>query len=128
MALRHPIDCIMCGTCVEVCPVEKIGAHAIVTFLADPTAQDYSVWLCSSCWRCHESCPVGIDIYGLMMEQRRKEPAPPQYRDAYQSILTNGLAVPIPQNELDEMRTTWDLEPTKLPEPNLAKQLLNSDT
>ena len=32
------------------------------------------------------------------------------------------------QLELDEMRTTWDLEPTKLPEPNLAKQLLNSDT
>ena len=125
MALNHPEDCIRCGTCVSVCPVEKVGGHAIVTFLADPAAQEYSVWLCSSCWRCHESCPVDIDIYGLMMEQRREEHAPQGYRDAYKAIVAKGLAVPITQKELDEMRASWDLEPTELPKPDLVRQLLN---
>jgi len=124
MALKHPEDCIRCGVCVSVCPVEKVGGHAIVTFLADPTAPEYSVWLCSSCWRCHESCPVAIDIYGLMMEQRRKEPPPPGYRDAHEAILAEGLAVPITQRELDEMRAFWNLEPAELPKPELVREHL----
>ncbi|MBE9470575.1 MAG: 4Fe-4S binding protein, partial [Chloroflexi bacterium] len=40
--MNHPDACIQCGTCVTVCPVEKVGGHAIVTFLADPDATGYS--------------------------------------------------------------------------------------
>ena len=125
--MKHPDACIQCGTCVTVCPVEMVGGHAIVTFLADPDATDYSVWLCTSCWRCQEACPEGVDIYGLMMEQRRREPAPAGYQAAYESVLACGLALAVPQEELDQVRAAWGLEPVRLPPPDLARTLLCDD-
>ncbi|RLC61467.1 MAG: hypothetical protein DRI79_04920 [Chloroflexi bacterium] len=122
--MNHPDECLQCGTCVTVCPVEMVGGHAIVTFLADPDATDYSVWLCTSCWRCQEACPGGVSIYELMMEQRRREEAPAGYRAAFESVLACGLALQVPQEELDQMRAAWGLEPTRLPPPGLARALL----
>jgi heterodisulfide reductase subunit C len=101
-----------------------VGGHAIVTFLADPDATDYSVWLCTSCWRCQEACPAGVDIYGLMMEQRRQEPSPIGYRAAFEHVLACGLALEVSQEELDRMRTAWSLEPVALPPQDLARILL----
>jgi len=125
--MKHPDACIQCGTCVTVCPVEMVGGHAVVTFLADPDAADYSVWLCTSCWRCQEACPEGVDIYGLMMEQRRSEPAPAGYQAAFESILACGLALEVPQEALDQVRAAWGLEPVRLPPPDLAQTLLCDD-
>ena len=124
MALKHPEACIQCGICVSVCPVEKVGGHAIVTFLADPDAPEYSPWLCTSCWRCHEACPADVDIYGLMMALRRQEPAPAGYQAAFGSLMACGLALGIPQEELDGIRAVWGLEPVELPPPDLACTLL----
>ena len=125
--MNHPDDCIQCGTCVTVCPVEMVGGHAIVTWLADPESTDYSVWLCTSCWRCQEACPQGVDIYGLMMEQRRNEPAPAGYQTAFENLLACGLALEVPQEELDQARAAWELEPVELPPPDLARILLRGD-
>jgi len=124
MKLKHPESCIRCGICVDVCPVEMVGGHAIVTFLADPEATDYSVWLCTSCWRCHESCPAGVDIYGLMMEERRRQPPPAGYRAAFESLLACGLALALDQDELDQLRGTWELEPAQIASPDLIRSLL----
>jgi L-lactate utilization protein LutB len=122
--MKHPEECIRCGVCVTVCPVEMVGGHAIVTFLADPTAREYSVWLCTSCWRCQESCPVNVDIYGLMMKWRREMKAPPGYRDAYTAVQTRGLAVGVSQGVLDDVREAWGLEPVSLPNRGQAACLL----
>jgi heterodisulfide reductase subunit C len=127
VALKHPDACVQCGTCVSVCPVEMVGGHAIVTFLADPDATDYSAWLCTSCWRCQEACPEGVDIYGLMMAQRRCEQAPVGYRAAFERVLACALALDVPQEELDQLRAAWGLEPVKLPPPGLAHKLLCTD-
>lgn len=126
--MKHPDDCIQCGTCVTVCPVEMVGGHAIVTFLADPDAADYSVWLCASCWRCQEACPSGVDIYELMMEQRRCEQAPAGYQAAFEHVLASGFALEVSQKELDQVRTAWGLEPVKLPSPDFARLLLRADS
>ncbi len=123
--MKHPAACIQCGDCVEVCPVEKVGGHAIVTFLADPDAADYSVWLCTICWRCHQVCPTGVDIYGLMMERRRHEAAPGGYQTAFERVLRSGLALPISQEELDQVRAAWGLEPVELPPADLVHILLH---
>ncbi|MBE9506487.1 MAG: 4Fe-4S dicluster domain-containing protein [Chloroflexi bacterium] len=119
-----PETCVQCGTCVTVCPVEKVGGHAIVTFLADPEATDYSVWLCTSCWRCQEACPEGVDIYGLMMEQRRREQPPAGYEAAFESVLACGVALQVSQEELDQVRAAWGLEPATLPPPDLIRKLI----
>ncbi len=125
--MKHPNACIQCGDCVTVCPVEKVGGHAIVSFLADPDTADYSVWLCTSCWRCHETCPAGVDIYGLIMEQRRREQAPAGYQTAFDHVLASGLALPISQEELDHMRAAWGLEPIELPSSDLVRVFLCND-
>lgn len=122
-----PEACIHCGTCVSVCPVEKVGGHAIVSLLTDPESTDHSAWLCTSCWRCQESCPMDVDIYGLMMERRRREKAPAGYQIAFDSILACGLALEVPQEELDQMRAVWGLEPIDLPPQGLARALLRTD-
>ncbi len=122
--MKHPDDCIQCGTCVDVCPAEMVGGHAIVTFLADPDATDYSVWLCTSCWRCQEACPSGVDIYELMMAQRRREEAPAGYQTAFDHVLDCGLALAVSQEELDQVRTAWGLEPVELPPFDLARLVL----
>ena len=175
--MKHPAACIQCGTCVTVCPVEMVGGHAIVSFLADPDTTDYSVWLCTSCWRCQEACPGGVDIYELMMEQRRREqtspklrrnfaepsarglarrlsrgaqtsasprpearpegsvevlsravePAPAGYQAAFEHVLACGLALEVPQEELDQVRAAWGLEPVRLPSPDLVRSLLRGN-
>ena len=122
--MKHPESCIECGTCVTVCPVEMVGGHAIVTFLADPEATDYSVWLCSSCWRCQEACPAGVNVYELMMQARRREPAPAGYRASFESVLACGLALEVAQDDLDPVRAAWGLEPVRLPPPDLVRSLL----
>ena len=126
-SMPHPEVCIQCGTCVSVCPVEMVGGHAIVTFLADPDTADFSVWLCSSCWRCHEACPVGVDIYGLMMAWRRREPAPPLFLASYERVLSSGLSLPVDQESLDELRADRGLERVELASLDLALRLLEGD-
>jgi len=129
VAVKHPELCVQCGTCVTVCPVEMVGGHAIVTWLADPESTDYSVWLCTSCWRCQEACPQGVDIYELMMEQRRagSEPAPAGYQTAFENVRARGLAMEVSQEELDQVRAAWGLEAVRLPPPDLARLLLHCD-
>ncbi len=122
--MKHPTSCVQCGTCVSVCPAEMVGGHAIVSFMADPDTSDYSVWLCSSCWRCQEACPEGVDIFELMMSQRRLERAPAGYQTAFENVLACGLALEVPQKDLDQVRATWDLEPVRLPSPETIRVLL----
>lgn len=126
-ALQHPESCIQCGTCVSVCPVEMVGGHAIVTFLTDPEASDYSVWLCSSCWRCSEACPSGVNIHELMMSERRRLPAPVWYRASYDRIEATGFALDIFQDDVGAVRADRGLEDVLFPPPGRASRLLRAD-
>jgi heterodisulfide reductase subunit C len=101
-----------------------VGGHAIVTFLADPESTDYSVWLCSSCWRCTEACPSGVDIHGLMMRERRHEPPPAWYRVSFEQVLATGLSLQISQEDLTAMRSDRGLEEVVLAPPGLVRRLL----
>ena len=123
--MNRPDECLGCGLCVTVCPVEMVGGHAIVSFMAG--GSDYDVWLCTSCWRCQEVCPGGVDIYGLMMEERRREPAPEGYRQAWENVLRCGYALCVGP-EVNELRAGWGLEPVELVPPERVRAVLGETT
>jgi hypothetical protein len=65
-----------------------------------------------------------VDIHELMMEQRRRETAPAGYQAAFEHVSACGLALEVPQEELDQVRAAWGLEPVRLPPPGLVRALL----
>jgi len=104
-------DCTRCGMCREVCIVEKLGAHSITSFLCGE--EDYSAWLCSSCWLCQEVCPCGVDIQAVMMEKRREEKAPTGHRQNFVNVLRFGYALPV-DDSVNEVRRFHGLEEMQL--------------
>jgi heterodisulfide reductase subunit C len=100
-------DCTQCGLCREVCIVEKLGAHSITSFLCGE--EEYSSWLCSSCWRCQEVCPQGVDIHSIMMEKRREEQPPSGHQSNLVNVLSFGYALPVDQS-INELRHSHGVE------------------
>ncbi len=103
--------CTQCGLCREVCLVERMGAHSITSFLSGDG--DYSSWLCSSCWRCQEVCPEGIDIHAIMMAKRREEEPPAGHAANWRSVLQCGYALPIDEG-INELRIIHGLNAVQL--------------
>lgn len=114
-------DCTKCGLCREVCIVERLGAHSITSFLLGE--DNYSSWLCSSCWRCQEVCPQGVDIHAIMMEKRRGEEPPAGHRTNSARVLQSGYALTIGE-EINEMRRHHDLEAVEFVPAEWIKALL----
>lgn len=103
--------CTQCGLCRDVCIVERLGGHSITSFLCDE--EEYSSWLCSSCWRCQEVCPEGVDIHSVMMARRREEQAPGAHEANFRRVLQSGYALPL-DDGINEWRRTHDLDAVQL--------------
>lgn len=79
--------CTTCGRCNEACPAAAAGKplqpRDVVLELrdsrgtwsaADPqplAVSDEVLWSCTTCAACNQACPVGIDVYGKIVELRR---------------------------------------------------------
>lgn len=67
-------SCFQCGTCVASCPVslvdEKYNVRRIIRMailgMSNNVLSSELVWLCSSCYLCHERCPQDVRIPDLM--------------------------------------------------------------
>jgi Fe-S oxidoreductase/nitrate reductase gamma subunit len=88
--LLHADACTTCGRCNEVCPAaaanKPLQPREIVLGIRDalndiggitdrsdlPERFDPdALWSCTTCGACNEACPVGIDVYGKIVELRR---------------------------------------------------------
>lgn len=66
--------CFSCGTCTASCPVrevtERYNPRRIIRMavlgLREPVLSSDFIWLCSTCYACHERCPQDVRITELM--------------------------------------------------------------
>jgi heterodisulfide reductase subunit C len=117
-------NCTHCGLCREVCIVESLGAHSITSFLSGE--EEYSSWLCSSCWRCQEVCPQGVDIHAVMMEKRREEKPPAGHQANLVNVLRFGYALPMDER-VNELRRAHGLEAVQFIPAEQLEILLQGD-
>jgi len=68
------LRCYSCGDCTASCPVRAIDSKfnprkiirmAILGLKERVLTSDF-VWLCSTCYSCHERCPQGVKIPEIM--------------------------------------------------------------
>jgi len=87
-----------------------MGRPSISSHLArgDPDGS----WICSNCWRCEEVCPEGLDIFSIMMGQRRVETPPPMVVEATKNIKKCGCVYRI--EDLNGLRKAHGLELIKM--------------
>ena len=104
-------SCTRCGLCREECIVERLGAHSITSFLCGD--DEYSSWLCSSCWRCQEVCPQEVDIHAVMMEKRREQDPPPGHEANLVNVLRFVYALPV-DDSINELRRFHGLDAVQL--------------
>jgi heterodisulfide reductase subunit C len=115
-------NCTRCGLCREACIVERLGAHSITSFLCGE--EEYSSWLCSSCWRCQEVCPQGVDIHAIIMEKRRQEEPPAGHESNLVNVLRLGYALQV-DDSVNELRRFHGLDEVQLIPAEWVKVLLS---
>jgi heterodisulfide reductase subunit C len=118
-------DCTRCGLCREVCLVERLGGHSITSFLCGE--KDYSSWLCSSCWRCQEVCPQGVDIHTIMMLKRREQEPPAGHQANLVNVMRLGYALEM-GDDINELRRFHALDAVELLPAEWVGILLQGDT
>ena len=103
--------CYQCGTCSSTCPValitngeynpRKIIEQSLLG-LKDLLLKDQkpNVWLCCTCQMCVEECPQNVFLTEIFERIKNKivlsgEPYPEPFKTQAQSVLDNGLAIPL---------------------------------
>lgn len=100
--------CFQCGKCTSVCPVasydERFNPRLIVltALFGDRkklAAQDSPIWLCTTCYNCHEFCPQDVSpidvIYNIKNLAAKAGTAPETCEQVAQSIVKTGFATQV---------------------------------
>jgi heterodisulfide reductase subunit C len=116
------MQCFSCGTCVAGCPVagrttkynpRRIIRMALLGMRQEVLTSEF-VWLCSSCYTCHERCPQDVHIPEVMNAIRniaaREGHVPSTYRQQAQLLGDHGRLYEITDFE-NERRAEWGLPP-----------------
>jgi heterodisulfide reductase subunit C len=71
---EHIRRCFACGTCTASCPVREVTErynprriiHMALLGMREAVLSSDFVWLCSTCYACHDRCPQDVRITELM--------------------------------------------------------------
>ena len=104
--------CFTCGTCSNGCPItgnpEMQGwdTRKVIRMLAmgmlDEVVESKFPWLCTGCGRCAYSCPMGLDIVGIMAHMKHLRPrdeVPGILHKGVVNVLNTGNNMAIPQGD-----------------------------
>lgn len=106
--------CYQCGTCNASCPVrhldQKYNPRKIIRMavlgMRDRVLSSDFIWLCSSCYTCHERCPQDVRLSEVMRAIRnlavKEGYAHPSYLAQAEAIASHGRLYEI--EEFDNKR------------------------
>lgn len=131
---EHIRRCFACGTCTASCPVRavtdrysprKIIRLALLGFREEVLSSDF-IWLCSSCYACHERCPQDVRITELISAIRniavREGYVPPAFRAQVDLLRDHGRLIAVGEFD-NEKRTELGL-PVIQERPQIVAKLL----
>jgi len=114
--------CFQCGTCSGTCPVRAINDKynprriirmALLGMRKEVLCSDF-IWLCSTCYACHERCPQNVRIPELMFAIRnialREGNIHPVYKSYVDSLDGHGRLLEVGEFE-NEKRQKYGLPP-----------------
>ena len=99
--------CLMCRTCTAVCPITRLNdsfnpfrfVRLALFGYVEEVLESGLIWLCTSCYACHEKCPHGVKIPDLMTALKnhglKTGYAPREVRLQVDIIKDNGRIYPI---------------------------------
>ncbi|MBC7261429.1 MAG: 4Fe-4S dicluster domain-containing protein [Chloroflexi bacterium] len=104
---EHIRRCFSCGTCTVSCPVRavtdqynprKIIRMVLLGLREEVLSSDF-IWLCSTCYTCHERCPQDVRITELMNALKniavREGHIPPAFRAQVDLLRSHGRLIEI---------------------------------
>jgi heterodisulfide reductase subunit C2 len=117
---EHITRCFSCGTCTAGCPVRevtdrynprKIIRMALLGMKKEVLSSPF-IWLCSSCYTCHERCPQDVKIPELMNAIKnvavREGHLPSAMKAQIDALSSFGRLLEITEFE-NEKRKEWSL-------------------
>jgi len=118
--------CTTCGRCNRVCPANAAGKplqpreivlgirRALTDAGGAVEADDLparfdpdALWACTTCGACNEACPVGIDVYGKVVELRRAGVEAGQIPDAAADLFEATAVAHNPFGRDNDDRLAW---------------------
>lgn len=114
--------CIQCGTCTGSCPSSKITAlrtrkliRKAQLGLEDEIFSTDDLWQCTTCYRCYERCPRGVDVPSIIIILRNMAVKRGDLAEAHQKnagyIINTGHIISFGKKQ-EAMRKKVGLDPT----------------
>jgi Fe-S oxidoreductase len=124
--LLHADACTTCGRCNAVCPATASNKplqpreivlgirEALVDSGGVPDSSDLperfdsnTLWSCTTCGACNEVCPVGIDVYGKIIELRRARVEQGDIPDQAEAVFESTASAFNPFGKDNSLRLAW---------------------
>lgn len=116
--------CIKCGICYDNCYLEQREIPSFVRVIFQEDAD--TLWTCSNCWTCQDSCPIGIPLMELKWQLQQGVQSPPIYTASLANILKCGYCLSVDPNEINPFRLDDGLDPLTLAPPATIEVLLQN--
>ncbi len=103
MKSKDTLTCFQCGTCTASCPSGRYTSLNVRRIVKDSIKKDISdeleLWMCTTCYNCHERCPRSIkitdEILRLRSEAVKKGKILPAHRKVCRFLVETGHAIPL---------------------------------
>lgn len=111
--------CFNCGTCISGCPASEADPPLLIRSLVrkvllgleDELLDDDTPWICVTCSKCEEMCPMGVRPFELCLEIRKWQCKNDETRIPPSTVELYNRGYTQPVEKADEVRASVGLGP-----------------